>query len=47
MGTFLEKKYFYRPHSKKVPNMSVTIKYIRLRTYKQVPDMTNSLLKRK
>lgn len=47
MGTFLGKKSFYRLHSKKVPNISLTIKYIRLRTYKQVPDMTNSLLKRK
>lgn len=47
MGTFLGKKSFYRPYSKKVPNISLTIKLIRLRTYKQVPDRTNSLLKRK
>lgn len=47
LGTFLGKEYFYRPHSKKVPNISLTTKYIRLRTYKQVPDMTNRLLKRK
>lgn len=46
-GYFLGKKSFYRPHSKKVPNISLTIKNIQLRTYKQVPDMTNRLLKRK